>query len=68
MDLGDCGMGVISEREIKPGTEVEITFKDKNDYTIRGMVRWSTRVTDCSPNFYRVGIETGKIDKDRVEK
>jgi len=68
MDLGEYGIGVFSEREIEPGTEVEITFKNKDNYSIRGMVRWSTRVTDSSPNLYRIGIETGKISTDLIQK
>jgi hypothetical protein len=67
-DLGQGGIGVLSEKEIKPGTELEIIFKKKNNYTIRGQVLWSTRVTDSSPGLYRIGIETGRIDPDLIRK
>ena len=60
-DLGEGGIGVISEREIKPGTEVEIKFKNKDNYTIRGSVKWSIPVSNGPANLYRIGIETGKI-------
>ena len=66
-DHGPGGIGVISEREIKPGAEVEIKFKNKDDYTLRGWVKWSTPVPDGPANLYRMGIETGKINPDLIE-
>ena len=65
-DLGEGGIGVISEREIKPGAEVEIKFKNKDNYTLRGSVKWSTPVPNGPANLYRIGIETGRIKADLI--
>lgn len=60
VDLSEGGIGVILEKEIEPGTEVEIRFKNKADYTIHGTVKWATQISNGSGNYYRLGIDTGK--------
>ena len=52
VDLSEGGIGVILEKEIEAGAEVDITFKNKDDYTIHGIVKWSKKILKGSGNYY----------------
>ena len=61
IDIGDGGIGVISESKIEPGTEGSISLKYTDDYTIEGIVKWSSQLQDGQKNYYRIGIEAYHI-------
>ncbi len=61
IDIGEGGIGLISENKIKPGTEGSISLKHTDDYTIKGIVKWSSQLQDGQKNFYRTGIEAYRI-------
>jgi len=60
-DIREEGIGVIIAREIEPGTKVHISIKYIEDYSIYGIVKWSTQVLNGPANSYRMGIETKNI-------
>ena len=61
IDIGVGGIGVISEKAIKPGTEVFISLKLRGNYAIKGTVIWASYIYDEEINYYRMGIETDSI-------
>ena len=58
IDIGECCMGLISEQEISPGTEVRILIKHVDEYTIHGKVVWSSLIRETPKKLFRMGIET----------
>jgi CheY-like chemotaxis protein len=61
IDIGECCMGLISEQEISPGTEVRIVIKHVDEYTIHGKVVWSSLIRETPKKLFRMGIETSSI-------
>lgn len=63
IDLSEGGIGVISEKAIKPGTKVKvlISLELKNDYVFHGTVIWSSYIHDNGKNYYKIGIEIDRI-------
>jgi len=60
IDMSKCSIGVISERALEPGAELNFSFKYIEDFTIRGTVKWSCRIRQ-TPELYRMGIETNSV-------
>jgi len=58
IDIGKCCIGLISEKEISPGTEVRILIKHVEEFTIRGTVKWMEKIREVPSALYRMGIET----------
>ena len=60
MDIGQRGIGLISEREVAQGSKVDITLNCVENYAIHGTVKW-TQHTSSEENKYRSGIEAFHI-------
>lgn len=58
IDIGKCCMGLISEEEINPGTNVQIRIKHTEEVTIQGTVIWMEKIREVPSALYRMGIET----------
>jgi CheY-like chemotaxis protein len=58
IDIGKCGMALISENEISPGTDIQIRIKHAKEFTIQGTVKWVTKIREAPSILYRMGIET----------
>ena len=58
IDISKCGMALISEKEIRPGTEVRIIVRHAEEFTIQGIVRWVNKIRSYPNVLYRMGIET----------
>ena len=58
IDIGKCCMGLISEKEISPGTNVQIRIKHTEESTIQGTVIWMEKIREVPSALYRMGIET----------
>jgi len=61
IDIGEGGIGVISEKSILPGTEVYLSLNLKGKYVIQGTVVWSSQVYNDGKSQYRMGIEADRI-------
>ena len=61
IDISKRGIDVICEQEIAPETEVDISIKYIDDYTIHGTVKWMNIMQKGPQNFYRIGIEIDSI-------
>ena len=61
VDISKCGMNVICEQEIPPGTKPDISIKYIDDYSIHGTVRWINKIQEGPKNLYRMGIELDSI-------
>ncbi len=61
IDIGRSGFGVISEKVIKPGTQVLIVLKFFDEYAINGIVKWISQFGQNQKIFYRMGIEAENI-------
>jgi len=61
VDISPGGIGLISEKWICPGTEVNITMNYIDDYAIHGTVKWTLLITRESRTQYRLGIEADQI-------
>ena len=57
VDIGKCGIGLISEKEISPGTDIQIQIKHAKVAAIRGTVQWTEMVREPPSALYRMGIE-----------
>jgi CheY-like chemotaxis protein len=58
IDISKCGVALISEKEISPGTEVRILIKHAEEFNIRGTVMWMEKIRETPSALYRMGIET----------
>jgi CheY-like chemotaxis protein len=58
IDIGKCCMGLISEKEISPGTDIRILIKHVEEFTIQGTVKWMKKIREVPSALYRMGIET----------
>ena len=47
IDIGKGGFGLISEKEIRPGTDVRIQIKHGEEFTIRGTGPSGTPMQNC---------------------
>ena len=61
IDISEGGTGIISRRELCPGTKVNISFKYIDDYAIHGTVKCATLVNQGEEIHYRIGIEADSI-------
>ena len=61
IDIGKCCIGLISEKEISPGTEIRILIKHAGEFTIRGTVIWMEQIREVPKALYRMGIETESV-------
>jgi len=61
IDIGECCMGLISEEEISPGTEIRIVINHAETHNIQGRVVWADKIRETPKPLYRMGIETPKI-------
>ena len=61
IDIGKCCIGLISEKEISPGTEVRILIKHVEEVTIRGTVVWMKKIRKAPKALYRMGVETTSV-------
>jgi len=61
IDIGQGGIGMISETDIKPGTEVYITIKFIEEYSIQGIIKWSSPFYQDQKVYYRIGVEAKDI-------
>ena len=58
IDIGKCCIGLISEKEISPGTDIRILIKHAEEFAIRGTVMWMEKIREVPSALYRMGIET----------
>ena len=65
-DISQGGIGVISPKTIKPGTEVHILLKLKGSYTIQGAIAWSLIIYENQASYYRMGIESDRIVTENI--
>lgn len=56
-DLSDNGLGLFSDKEVKPGTILEVECEDIWDTPKQFTVKWCNRI---EYNFYRLGLEFRK--------
>ncbi len=61
IDISEAGIGIISEEDIETGTEILISFKFIDDYSIQGTIKWSTHLYYDQNIYYRMGVETESI-------
>ena len=61
IDIGKCCIGLISGKEISPGTDVRILIKHAEEFTIRGTVMWMEKTREVPTALYRMGIETDSV-------
>ncbi len=61
IDIGKGGFGIISEKVIKPGTQVLIALKFFDEYAINGIVKWVSQIDQDQKIAYRMGIEAENI-------
>ena len=61
IDIAQCGIGMISEKGIDPGTEVQIQVKYTEDFTLRGTVMWIEQIQEVPIKLYRMGIEADNV-------
>ena len=68
IDIGKCGIGLISEKEINPGTDIQIQIKHAEVFTARGTVKWTEKIRETPRALYRMGIEAeGVIFLEEIE-
>ena len=68
VDIGKCGIGLISEQEISPGTDIQIQIKHAEMSTVRGTVKWTEMIRETPRALYRMGIEAkGVIFIEEIE-
>jgi len=58
IDIGKCGISLISEKEISPGTDIRVQIKHAERSAVRGTVRWMAKIRETPTPLYRMGIET----------
>jgi CheY-like chemotaxis protein len=58
IDIGKYCIGLISEKVIRPGTDVRILIKHIEEFTIQGTVIWMKKIREVPSALYRMGIET----------
>jgi hypothetical protein len=56
-DLSDNGLGIFSDKELKPETVVEIECEDIWETSKQFTVKWCSRIKH---NFYRLGLAVRK--------
>jgi len=56
-DLSDNGLGLFSDKEVKPGTILEVECEDIWETPKQFTVKWCNRI---EYNFYRLGLEFRK--------
>jgi two-component system chemotaxis response regulator CheY len=61
IDIGKSCIGLISEKEISPGTDIQILIKHVEEFTIRGTVIWMEKIREVPKALYRMGIETDSV-------
>lgn len=68
IDIGKCGIGLISEKEISPGTNIRIQIKHAEMFAVRGTVKWTEKIRETPRALYRMGIEAeGVIFLEEIE-
>ena len=68
IDIGKCGIGLISEKEISPGTDIQIQIKHAEVFAVRGTVKWTEKIRETPSALYRMGIEAeGVIFLEEIE-
>ena len=58
IDIGKCGIGLILEKEISVGTDIQIRIKHVGGTAIQGIVRRIEKIRETPGPLYRMGIET----------
>ena len=58
IDIGKCCIGLISEKEISPGTDVRILIQHAKAFSIRGTVKRVEKIRKVPSALYRMGVET----------
>lgn len=61
IDVGKSCIGLISEKPISPGTEVDISIKHIQEFTIRGAIVWMEKIREPPNALYRMGLETASV-------
>jgi CheY-like chemotaxis protein len=68
IDIGKCCIGLISEKGISPGTDIQIQVKHAEGFAIRGTVTRMEQIREVPSAVYRMGIETeGVIVLEEIE-
>jgi len=68
IDIGKCGIGLISEKEISPGTDIQIQIKHAEMSAVRGTVKWTEKIRETPRALYRMGFEPeGVIFLEEIE-
>jgi CheY-like chemotaxis protein len=61
IDIAQCGIGVISEKGIDPGTKVQLLVKYTEEFTIQGTVMWMEQIQKVPNQLYRIGIAADNV-------
>ena len=61
IDIGKCGIGLISKKEISPGTDIQIKIEHAEVSAVRGTVKWMEKIREVPSALYRMGIETESV-------
>jgi len=61
VNISRGGVGLISDREILPGEEVNITLNSAGDYAIQGSTRWKVLASREGRTIYRLGVEADQV-------
>ena len=61
IDIAKYSIGLISGKEIQPGTRVDISLKYIDDYAVQGTVKWLEEIQEVPNYLYRMGIEADNI-------
>ena len=57
IDISLGGIGLLSERAVAPGTQLDISIYHIEDYIVQGKVKWSARIQEGQ----QMGIEAENI-------
>ncbi|MFC1819538.1 PilZ domain-containing protein [Thermodesulfobacteriota bacterium] len=61
IDISKAGIGIISEEDIEMESEILISFKFIDDYSIQGTIKWSTQFYYDQNIYYQMGVEVESI-------
>jgi CheY-like chemotaxis protein len=61
IDIAKYSIGVISGKEVKPGTRVDISLKYIDDYAVQGTVKWLEEIQEILNYLYRMDIEADNV-------
>lgn len=67
VDIGEKGIGIISETPIELKTEVNISLFLMGEESLKGTPVWSMQLEKDQKYYYRIGIETIDLVLERMK-